>query len=435
MNPISAVFALPGPSEVQQTLPGPDDTTRVELPNGIIVLARPNFNSPSVVINGFLLAGNLSDPDEKLGLADFTASALMRGTAQRDFQAIYDSLESVGSSLGFHGGTHTSSFGGRSLVEDLDLLLELLSQALRQPVFPPDHIEKLRAQFLTGLAIRAQDTSEMASLAFDQTVYAGHPYGRPEDGYPETIMAIQRQDLVDFHRQYYGPRGMVISIVGGVDPRLAVDKVAAALSGWQNPDQLPVPKVPPVQPLKEIALQRVTLPGKSQSDLVMGSAGPARHSPDYLPAALGNSILGQFGMFGRIGEVVREQAGLAYYAYSSLSGGIGPGPWYISAGVDPLNVDRAIELIRAQVGRFTREPVTQEELSDNKENFIGRLPLSLESNGGVAGALLNLERYELGLDYYRRFPGLVLAVSREEILAAAQHYLDPDHLAIAVAGP
>jgi zinc protease len=407
----------------------------VELPNGIVVLARPNFNSPSVVINGFLLAGNLSDPDDKLGLADFTASALMRGTAQRDFQSIYNALESVGASLGFHGGTHTSSFGGRSLVEDLDLLLELLSEALRQPVFPPDHIEKLRAQFLTGLAIRAQDTSEMASLAFDQIVYAGHPYGRPEDGYPETIMAIQRQDLVDFHRLYYGPRGMVISIVGGVDPRLAVDKVAAALSGWQNPDQLPVPKVPPVQPLKEVILQRVTLAGKIQSDLVMGSAGPARRSPDYLPAALGNSILGQFGMYGRIGEVVREQAGLAYYAYSSLSGGVGPGPWYISAGIDPLNVERAIELIRAQVSRFTTEPVTPEELSDNKENFVGRLPLSLESNGGVAGALLNLERYELGLDYYRRFPGLVMAVTREEILGSAQRYLDPDHLAIAVAGP
>jgi predicted Zn-dependent peptidase len=110
---------------------------------------------------------------------------------------------------------------------------------------------------------------------------------------------------------------------------------------------------------------------------------------------LGNSILGQFGMYGRIGDVVREQAGLAYYAYSSLAGGPGPGPWSISAGVDPANVDQAIDLILAEVSRFVNEPVSDEELENSRANFIGRLPLFIESNA-VAGALVNLERYQLG---------------------------------------
>ena len=79
-----------------------------------------------------------------------------------------------------------------------------------------EQVERLRAQLLTGLAMRAQDTGEMAGLAFDQMVYAGHPYSRPDDGYPETIQAIQREDLVNFHRSHYGPRGMTIAIVGGI---------------------------------------------------------------------------------------------------------------------------------------------------------------------------------------------------------------------------
>ncbi len=170
------------PSATRYSLPGPEDITRTELTNGIIVLARPNFNSPSVVVSGYLAVGNLFDPDEKLGLAGFTASALMRGTARRDFQEIYDALESVGASLGFNGGTHTTGFGGRSLVEDLDLLLEILDETLRQPTFPVEQMERLRAQILTGLAIQAQDTGEMASLTFDKVVYANHPYSRPEDG-------------------------------------------------------------------------------------------------------------------------------------------------------------------------------------------------------------------------------------------------------------
>jgi zinc protease len=416
-------------------LPGPDDITRTVLPNGIVILARSNFNSPSVVINGYLDVGSLFDSDEKLGLADFTAAALMRGTPQRNFQQIYDALESVGASLGFGGGTHSNAFSGRALSEDLPLLLALLAEVLRQPVFPLDQVERLRAQLLTGLAIRAQDTGEMASLTFDQIVYAGHPYSRPDDGYPETVQAIGRDDLVDFHRRYYGPRGMVLSLVGGIDPARAVEEVAQALGDWQNPSQPDIPALPSWIPLQGTETRRVAIPGKSQADMILGTAGPQRSAPDFLSASLGNNILGQFGLMGRIGEAVREQAGLAYYVGSSLSGGLGPGPWHVAAGVDPSNIDQAIDLIRAEITRFVNEPVNPEELSDSQANYIGRLPLSLESNAGVAGALINLERYALGLDYYRRYPDLIRAITRQDVLDAARHYLHPDRLGIAVAGP
>ena len=417
------------------SLPGPDDITRVQLPNGIVVLSRAKFNSPSVVIHGYLKAGGLFDPDPKLGLANFTASALMRGTSRRSFQEIYDPLESVGASLGIGGGTHTASFSGKALAEDLDMLLELLAEIVRQPAFPDEQVERLRAQIMTGLAIRLQDTGDMASLTFDQIVYANHPYGRPEDGSPETVMAITRDDLEAFHRKYYGPRGLVIAIVGAVDPGQAVDKAANALGDWQNPDQPELPGLPEVSPLEGEVRRKSTIAGKSQSDILLGAAGPSRRSPDYLSASLGNNVLGQFGMMGRIGEVVREQAGLAYYAHSTLSGGMGPGPWYVSAGVDPDNVDQAIELIQEEVRRFVEEGASQEELADSQANYIGRLPLSLESNGGVAAALINLERYDLGLDYYRRYLELIQSVTTGSVLEVARRYLDPERLGIAVAGP
>jgi zinc protease len=417
------------------SLPGPEDITRVELPNGVVVLARANFSSPSVVLQGYLPVGSLFDPDPKLGLANFTAAALMRGTERRSFQQIYDALESVGAGLSFGGGTHTSGFSGRALSEDLEMLLDLVAESLRRPAFPAEEVERLRAQFLTGLAIRAQDTAEMASLTFDGVVYEGHPYSRPDDGAPETVEAIEINDLVDFHHTHYGPRGMVVVLVGAVDPAEGVEKVARVLGDWQNPLQPESPALPPAPVVKEARPRKVTIAGKSQADLIVGAAGPERLSPDYLAASLGNSVLGQFGMFGRIGDVVREQAGLAYYAYSSLSGGYGPGPWYITAGVDPDNVGRALELIASEIARFTREPVLPEELEDSQANFIGRLPLSMESNAGVAGAILNLERYSLGLDYYRRYPGLVAAVTREAILQAAQKYLQAERLGTAVAGP
>ena len=207
------------------------------------------------------------------------------------------------------------------------------------------------------------------------------------------------------------------------------------LGGWQNEAQEDAPALPEFKLPTKTVQKHHSIPGKSQSDIVMGSHGPKRNDSDYMPASLGNNILGQFGLMGRIGDVVREQSGLAYYAYSSVSAGVGPGEWYVSAGVNPSNVEKATTLITQELKRYVDEGISAEELADSQANYVGRLPLSLESNGGVAGSLLNIERYDLGLDYYRQYPDMVKAVTLDEIRETAQKYIDPERLVIATAGP
>jgi zinc protease len=179
----------------------------------------------------------------------------------------------------------------------------------------------------------------------------------------------------------------------------------------------------------------VPIAGKSQCDIVLGCVGPRRSDSDFLDARMANNIFGVFGMYGRLGDVVREKHGLAYYAYSQLTGGLGPGPWEVVAGVNPKNVDLAVDLIAKEMQRLVSARVTVEELTDNKSFFIGRLPLQLETNEGVAGMLESMELYDLGLDYLRRYPSLVADISRERVMAAAARYLDPRRYAVAVAGP
>ena len=417
------------------SLPGPHDITRTELGNGIVLLVRPNFNSLSIAISGFLQAGSLYDPEEHLGLADFTATSLMRGTVSRSFSEIYNELESMGASLGVSPGAHTAGFGGKSLADDLPHLLKLLADVLIHPVFPESAVEKIRANLLTCLDLRARDTGEMASLRFDQIAYAGHPYRHPSDGYPETIQAIQREDLVKFHARHYGPREMVIVITGAVEPETARKLVEESLGSWSNPNQPEVFEVPEAVPLAETTRSHHAIEDKSQADIVLGVVGPRRQWEGFYPALLGNNILGQFGMMGRIGESVRNKAGLAYYAYSSLSNSIGPGPWTVSAGVAPGNIDLAVDLIQTEVKKFIAEPVSAGELADVQSNYIGRLPLSLESNSGVASTLLTIERHQLGLDYLQGYEKMIRDITVEAVLDASRKYLDPERLAISTAGP
>ena len=183
-----------------------------------------------------------------------------------------------------------------------------------------------------------------------------------------------------------------------------------------------LPSLPSLKPLKKTVTRKVKIPDKSQADLVIGTSGPHRKDPDFIADALGNSALGQFGLGGRIGDTVREKSGLAYYASSTLNAGIGPGSWDVSAGVNPANINKARELICQEISLFVEKGITPEELADSQSNFIGRLPLSLESNSGVVNALLNIERYDLGLDYYRRYPEMVRAVTPEDVLTAVRKY-------------
>jgi zinc protease len=341
----------------------------------------------------------------------------------------------VGAAVGTNGGTHTTGFGSKSLTEDLPLALDILADVLRHPTFPPAEVEKLRGEILTDLDERTHDTRRMANLAFYELAYPQeHPYARSNCGYIETVCGIGRDDLAEFYANGYGPQGMAVAVVGAIETAAALAQIEAAFGDWQAPvhERDPLPDVPRIAETRE---RFVPIPGKTQSDIVLGYPGPARASPDYVEAVVCNSILGVFGLMGRLGEKVREEQGLAYYSYSRVDGGAGPGPWSIIAGVNPANVERATESIRAEVRRICEEPVDAEELADNKTFITGSLPLRLETNEGVAHNILDMERYDLGLDYLQRYDALVNAVTVEQAQAVAQRWLDADAYALAVAGP
>jgi len=417
-----------------KTLPGPNDITRVELRNGITLLVRSNFSSSSVVIKGYLNAGSILDPDDKLGLANLVAASLTMATKKMGFNDLHNTIETLGANLSFHAGTLSTSFTCQCLTEDLSTMMSLFSDILRHPAFPIKQFRRLKAQYLTMLAIMAQDTGEMADKAFNEVLFEGHPYERSDDGTPEIVKTISNEDVVDFYSHNFSPEGMVIAIVGAVTPEDASKFVEKFLGDWKKLKTPTLIRIPDAFPLTRPARKHVTIDDKSQSDVVMGNLAPRRTSPDYLACSLGNNILGQFGMMGRIGNSVREKAGLAYFAESELTSGVGPGTWACIAGTNPENIEKVINLIQDEIKHFLDEPVSQDELEDSKSYMIGRLPLLHQSNSGVAVSLLNLEKFKLGLNYLHQYPNLIQAISKEDILSTARKYLSLESIVIASAG-
>lgn len=422
-------------SQKMKNIPGPDTISTFTLENGATVLSFSNLNSRSIYMIGILNGGGVLDPSAKTGLAHFTANLLSRGTKIFSFSDFHNQLESAGANLVFSCGSQYAWFRGKSLAEDVELLFRLSSDSLQNPSFNQEYIGRLRNQLTAGLTIRDQDTSEMASLLLDRHLFPDHPYGQPIDGYIETIQSITRSDIVQFHNQVYSPADMIIVVAGAVDSQEIRDLSEKYFSTWKvdTTAQLKNILIPP--PPANITRKHKFIEGKSQVDLLMGCFSPARTSPDYIPVFIGNNILGQFGLMGRLGRVIRSKSGLAYYVSSSVSAWSDVGTWDFSAGVNPENVGKTIDLVRKEIKQFIKSPVTDQELDNSKSHLIGRMPMSLESNAGLANAILTMQRFELGFDYYQKYTGRIKSITAKQILTASQRYLHPDRLVITSAGP
>ncbi|MCY3901192.1 MAG: pitrilysin family protein [Caldilineaceae bacterium] len=424
-------------AEAGQTMIGPETIHRVQTPNGITILVRPNPSAPVVMLEGALRAGSVDEPANLTGLASFTASLVSRGSASYDFDRFNEAVESVGASVSAGGGTHVTNFGSESLVEDFPLMVEILADILQRPTFPTEHIERVRNQRLVRLQEREQSTRSVSYRRFSEMIYGDHPYGPPTSGYIETVQEINRDHVARFHQDHYRPNQAIVVVSGDVEPEEVVALLESQFGDWPAAVEPPPPAhtIPPVTGVNGIQRKTFPMPGKVQSDVVVGCLAIPRKHPDYHAVQVANNILGQFGMMGRLGENVRERQGLAYYSYSALDADIGIGPWVAFAGVNPQNVDQAIDSILHEFERLGQEPVSDEELSDSIANMTGTLPLRLETNDGVASILLNIEWFGLGLDYLQTYQDRIKAITAEDVQRVAAQYLRTDAYTLVTAGP
>ena len=415
--------------------PQPLAPQRHVLPNGIVVLLQRNPSSPTVSIQGEIGLGQIHEPIEKNGLAVFTAAALIRGTENRTFHEITDTTEERGCSVSAGAGRHTTAFGGKALSEDAGLILEILADMLRRPTFPDVEIERLRTQFVTSLRQQEQDTRSMAGRAVREMLYpAEHPYHRQPSGSLQTVPDITREDMAAFAKLYH-PANTVLAVVGDIEPAAILAEITRWFGDWVVEGEPPAAVVPAVQPPASAQRRDVVVAGKTQSDIIWAVPGLARSDPQYYAAMLGNLVLGQLGLMGRLGENVRDKQGLAYYATSRLDADLSAGPWLVAAGVNPANIDRALGGIHEEIDHLLAEGVTEEERSDAVAYLTGSLAIGLEANSGIAGTLIGIERYGLGLDYVQRYPSIIGAITLDEIKAAVRQHLDTSRYVVGIAGP
>ncbi len=408
---------------------------RTVLPNGLTVLARTTRPQPAVAIHLSMPAGSVFDPPAREGLANFVARVIDRGTDSQPADAIAEAFDLRGVSLQARASRHRLSLACACLTEDFEAVMSLLGDITRHPSFPECEVEQQRGEIATAIRRHADTPADAADDAVRTLIYgATHPYGRRVSGTLASIQTIDRADLAAFHRARVTPTGASLAVVGDVEPAAAVATAERVFDGWSSHAAEAV-IVPPPDDAPRPRRRVVTLPGKVQADIAYGCAAITRTDPRYASSWVMNTVLGQFGLGGRLGESIRERQGMAYYAYSALEANVGRGALIVSAGVSPANVARTLRSIETEVVGMRDRGVTDAELIDAKRYLTGSIPRMLETNASIAGFLQMVEQFELGRDYDVRLRELVESVTRDDVHEAARLILVPDRAAVAVAGP
>ena len=262
----------------------------------------------------------------------------------------------------------------------------------------------------------------------------GHPYGRRVKGTLESVERIDRRALELAHRGRFTPAGLQVVCVGDVEPEQVVGEAERVFGDWRGPAVEPwvVPSPAPILGRRQLAFP---MADKAQADIAYGFNTVSRSDPAYYALSVMNNILGQYALGGRLGDNIRERQGMAYYVFSAFEPNLGEGPLVIRAGVNPANVERTIAAIDEEVRRMAADGVTGEELEASKKYLVGSMPRLLETNAAIATFLQSCEQFGLGMDHDVRLPGLLNAVTLEEVNACARRFLAPERAAITVAGP
>lgn len=407
---------------------------RRDLAGGAVVIVKAVTTTPAVTINVSCRAGLMHEPAETPGLAHFLAQTIDRGTTRRSTEAIADALDGRGVTLAATASRHGLTLTCTCLAEDFDAVLDLVIDILRHPSFPEEEVRRRRAEIATTLGQDADSTAAQAVERLLELLYGpDHPYGRRAKGSVASIERIDRDVLSSFHGRAVSPCGVSLVVVGAVDPMRACDRAAELLEDWRGaaPVEAPCPPTP-----ASGGRRRVVRPmmNKSQADIAYGFATVRRADPAFYAFHVLNTILGQYGLGGRLGDNIRERQGMAYYVYSTLDAAFVEAPLVVRAGVDGANVDRTIDAIDAELEGIRQSGVTAEELKDTAQFLVGAMPRVLETNAGIAAFLQTAQTFGLGLDHDRRLPALIQAVTLEDIRRAAL-ILDPARAAIVVAGP
>lgn len=417
---------------VEFTPPEPD---RVVLENGMVVYLLEDHELPLISMTATMRTGSWLDPAERIGLASLTGSVMRTGgggglSAER----VDEELEQFAGDVGISIGRQSGSASLDVLSKDLKRGLQILAGLIRTPAFEPARVELAKLQAIEGIRRRQDNPGSIVGREFVKLLFgADHPTARESS--IESITRVTRDDLVAFHRKTIYPNGLMLGVTGDFDKSAMLALLREVFGDWEK-GEVPVLTIADV-PQSPMAKPVVRFVNKetSQTHLRVGHLSIKEQDPDYVALAIANDILGGSSFRSRLFNDVRTKRGLAYSVGSRLNSGVhDQGVWLMRAETKLPSTQEVITRFVANMERMRTELVTDRELAEAKEAYVNSFVFSFASSSAIVGRLIELEYDGLPKDFLQQLRARVIALTKDEILAAAKKHFNPERLTIVAVG-
>jgi zinc protease len=417
---------------VEFTPPEPD---RVVIENGMVVYLLEDHELPLISITATMRTGSWLDPAEKIGLASLTGTIMRTGGGGGlSSEQVDEELEQFAGDVGISIGRQSGSASLDVLSKDLKRGLQIFAGLIRTPAFEPARVELAKLQTIEGIRRRQDTPGSIVGREFVKLLYgADHPTARESS--IASVTRITRDDLVAFHRKTIHPNGMMLGVTGDFDKSAMLALLREVFGDWKKGEVpvLTIADVPQGPTAKTVV--RFVNKETSQTHLRLGHLSIKEQDPDYVALAIANDILGGSSFRSRLFNDVRTKRGLAYSVGSRLNSGVhDQGVWLMRAETKLPSTQEVITRFVSNMERMRTELVTDSELAEAKEAYVNSFVFSFASSSAIVGRLVELEYDGLPKDFLQQLRARVIALTKEDILAAAKKHFNPDRLTIVAVG-
>ncbi len=428
MTTIDRRIAPINPEPIHASFP---DTVEHVLSNGLKVMLYEEHNLPLVNVRLYIRAGSVLE-GKMLKASSFVFALLQQGTHKRTAREIADEIEFLGADLTASSSVDVGSLTLTLMSKHLEKGIEILADVVLNPSFLESEIEFVRQQSLSRLQFSKADATRLSFEAFNRLIYAPHPYGNPSLGTYESLMALTREQLLEFYRKYFLANRAFITVAGDVEMSSLIALLEKYFGAWAGGEcEEPALELPRKRTQREVRI--VKKDGAVQSVLNIGHLSIARNHDDFIPLYVANMILG--GYFGsRLNMNLREKQGFTYGIRSGFDALRLAGDFNISTQVRNEVTGEAIEQILFEVNRLLQDGVTEKELSAAKRYITGNFLIQNEASSSIAVRLANIELYGLPKSYYNTYIEAVNAVERQHICDVLARHLHPELFLFVIAG-
>jgi len=398
------------------------------LDNGMRVVTEQISHLHSVSMGIWLNVGSRDEEENESGLTHFIEHMLFKGTQKRSALEIAKQLDAVGGMSNAFTSKENTCFHAKVLDTHLPLVVEILSDIFLQSVFDQVEVEREREVILQEINMVEDTPDEYVHILFNKNFWDGNPLGRPIFGNVQTVKSFTREMILEYLNRGYHPDRIVLTAAGNVNHQEFLELVGPAFSNIErhghNFDRTP-PR----------ANSRVDLYPRDieQIHLCLGTRGTSLHEKERYCCSILNVILGG-SMSSRLFQEVRERRGLAYSIYSFLSSQTDTGMMGIYGAVRPDNIKETLELIRQELIRFKREPISDTELRAAKEHIKGGIYLAAENTDNRMSRLAKNEMIFNRFVTYEEIEADLERVTVEDIQALAQQIFQPEVMSLVLLG-